>query len=71
MKSRVVRLCIDVGTWNKMAILRLRRIQIKREIVRILTRIHHGGRRKLQRSRTDRYDSWCTDESTNDISVVD
>ena len=53
-KSRVVQLCIDVSTWNMMTILRLERIQVKREIVRILTQIRHGGRRKLQRSRTDR-----------------
>jgi len=41
MKSRVVQLCINVGTWNKMAILGLGCIQVKWEIVRILTRIHH------------------------------
>ena len=52
MKSRVAQLCIDVGTWNMMAILGLGRIKVKGEIVRILTRVCHGGRRKLQRSRT-------------------
>jgi len=36
MKSRVVQLCIDVTTWSIVVILRLRRIQVKREIVRIV-----------------------------------
>jgi len=35
MKSRVIQLCTDVGTWNMMVILGLERIQLKREIVRI------------------------------------
>ena len=39
MKSRVVQLCIDVSTWSIVNVLRLRRIQVKGEIVRIMTGI--------------------------------
>jgi len=53
MKSRIVQLWINVAIWNMMAILELGRIQVKGEIVRILTRIRHRARQKLQRSRTD------------------
>ena len=37
MKSRVVQLCIDVSTRSMVAILELGRIQVKGEIVRIMT----------------------------------
>ena len=32
---------MDASTWNMVAILRLGRIQVKGEIVRIMTRIRH------------------------------
>jgi len=54
MKSRVVQWCIDACTLNMIAILGLRHIQVKGEIVRILTRIRHEGSWKLHRSRTGR-----------------
>ena len=44
MKSRVIQLRIDVSTWRMMAILELGCIQVKRKIVRIVTRIHREGR---------------------------
>ena len=44
MKSRVVQLCIDVSTWSMVGILGLGRIQIKGEIVRIMTGIRRSGR---------------------------
>jgi len=34
MKSRFVQLCMDPSTWSMVAILKLERIQVKREIVR-------------------------------------
>ena len=60
MKSRVVQLCIDVGTWNMTTFLGLGRIQVKGEIVRIWIRIRHGGSQKLQRSRRIVVHSQCT-----------
>ena len=47
MKSRVVQLFIDVSTWSMMAILGLERIQVKGEIVSIVTEIHREGRRNF------------------------
>jgi len=44
MKSRFVQLCIDASTWNIVAILGLGQIQVKGEIVRIMTGIRRGGR---------------------------
>ena len=40
---KFVQLCVDGNTWNMVAILRLGRIQVKGEIVRIMTRIRHEG----------------------------
>ena len=48
LKSRFVQLCIDVSIWNMVVILELGRIQVKGEIVRIMTRIHHKGRRNFK-----------------------
>ena len=53
IKSRVVQLCIDVSTWSLVAILRLERIQVKGEIVRIMTRIRREGRKNFRDQRTD------------------
>ena len=57
MKSRVVQLCIDVSTWSIIATLGLERIQVKREIVTIMTGIRREGRRnfRVQRSRTNNF----------------
>ena len=44
MKSRIVQLCIDVTTWSIVVILRLRRIQVKREIVWIVIEIRREDR---------------------------
>jgi len=48
MKSRVVQLCINVSTWSIVAILELGCIQVKGDIVRILTGIHREGRRSFR-----------------------
>ena len=57
MKSRVVQLCIDMSTWSIIATLGLERIQVKWEIVTIMTGIHREGRRnfRVQRSRTNNF----------------
>ena len=60
MKSRVVQLCIDVSIWSMVAILELGRIQIKREIVRIVTRIRREGRRSFGYQRTEVHKELCT-----------
>jgi len=39
MKSKIVQLFVDVSTWSTITILRLGRIQVKREIIRIVTQI--------------------------------
>ena len=44
MKSRIVQLCIDVTTWSIVVILRLRSIQVKREIIRIVIGIRREDR---------------------------
>jgi len=53
MKSRVVKLCIDVNTWSMVTILRLKCIQVKGKIVRIITGIHCEGRRNFVDQRKD------------------
>jgi len=60
MKSKVVQLCIDVSTWSMVAILRLGRIRVKGEIVRIVTEIHHEGSRNFGDQRTDVHKELCT-----------
>jgi len=45
MKSRFVQLCIDVSTWSMVTILRVRQIQVKEKIVRIM--IGREGRRNV------------------------
>ena len=40
MKSRVIQLCIDVSTWSMVGVLRLGHIQVKGEIVKIVTEIN-------------------------------
>ena len=40
---KFVQLCVDVSTWNMVAIRGLGRIQVKGEIVRIMTWICHEG----------------------------
>jgi len=60
MKSRVVQLCIVVSTWSMVAILGLRRIQIKGEIVRIVTGIHRESRQSFRDQRTDVHKKPCT-----------
>ena len=59
MKSTVVQLCINVSTWSMVTILGLRRIQIKRKIVRIMTRIYDKGRRNFKDQRTDVHKELC------------
>jgi len=59
MKLRFVQLCIDVSTWNIVAILGLRRIQVKVEIVRIMIGIHREGQ-KFRDHRTDMHKKLCT-----------
>jgi len=53
MKLIFVQLCIDVSTWSMAAIPKIGRIQVKRKIVRIMTGIHHGGRRNFRYQRTN------------------
>jgi len=53
MKSRVIQLYIDVSIWNKMAILGPGCIQVKGEIVRIVTGIRCEGGRRFRDQRTD------------------
>ena len=60
MKSKFVQLCIDVSTWSMMAILRLGRIQVKGEIVRIMTGIHREGRRNFEDQKTIVHKELCT-----------
>jgi len=59
MKSKVVQFYIDVGTWNMMAILGLRRIQVNGEIVRILTLIRHGVDENFTDQEWTGVHSWC------------
>jgi len=54
MKSRVIHLCIDVSTWSMVTILRLECIQVKGEIVKIVTKIHREGRQSF-RNQIDLY----------------
>ena len=56
VKSRVVQLCIVMSTWSMVAIFELRRIQVKRKIVRIMTRIRHEGRRSFRGQKTDKHE---------------
>jgi len=58
MKSRVVQLWIDVITWNMMAILGIGCIQVKREIVRIVTRIHHEDKGRFRDQEQTGLHSW-------------
>ena len=44
MKSRIVQLCIDMSTWSMVTILRFGHIQVKGEIVRIMTGIRRENR---------------------------
>ena len=60
MKSRVVQLCIDVSTWSMVPILELGCIQVKGEIVRIVTGIHREGRRSFRNQRTNVHKELCT-----------
>jgi len=60
MKLKVVQLCIDVSTWSMMAILGLRRIQVKREIVRIMTGIRCEGRQNFKDHRTNVHKKPCS-----------
>jgi len=41
MKSRVVQLCIDMSIWSMVVILGFGRIQVKGEIIRIVTGIRY------------------------------
>ena len=52
MKSRIVQLCIDMSIWSMVAIIRLGRIQVKKKIVRIVTRIRREGRQSFRGRRT-------------------
>jgi len=60
MKSRVVQLSIDVSTWSMVAILRLGRIQVKGDIIRIVTEMDHEGRRSFRDQERTTLHSWCT-----------
>ena len=53
MKPRV-QLCIDMSAWSIVVILRFEHIQVKEDIVRIMTQIHREGRRSFQRSKNGR-----------------
>jgi len=44
IKSKFVRLCVDVSTWSMVAILELRRIRVKGRLLGIVTRICRDGR---------------------------
>jgi len=55
VKSRV-----DVSTWSMVVILELGRIRVKGEIVRIVTGIHHEGRRNFRDQRTNVHKELCT-----------
>ena len=44
MKLKVIQLCIDVSIWSMVAILGLECIQVKGEIIRIMTGIYREGR---------------------------
>ena len=56
MKLRVVQMRIDVSTWSMVVILRLGRIQVKEEIVSIMTRIRREDRRSFRGPRTDEHE---------------
>ena len=60
MKSTIVQLCIDVSTWSMVAIFRLGHIQVKGEIVRIVTRIRREDRRNFEDQRKDIHKELCT-----------
>ena len=60
MKSRFAQLCIDVSIWSMIAILGLGRIQVKEEIVRIMTRIRREGRQNFRDQRTDVHKELCS-----------
>ena len=44
MEMKFIQLCVDASTWSMVAILRLGRIQVKGEIIRIMTGILLEGR---------------------------
>jgi len=58
MKLRIVQLCIDLSTWSMMTILRLGRIQVKGEIIRIVTWIRREGRQSFRGWRWARRDTY-------------
>ena len=60
IKSRFVQLCINVSIWSMVAILGLGRIQVKREIVRIMTGIRHEDRRNFRDQKTNVHKELCT-----------
>ena len=59
IKSRIVQLCIDVSTWSMVTNLRFVHIQVKREIVRIMTGIREDRRNFKDQERTSLH-IWCT-----------
>jgi len=59
MKSRVIQLCIDVSTWNMVAIFGLGHIQVKEEIDRIVTAICHKGAQSFRDQEQTCLHNWC------------
>jgi len=60
MKSRVVQLCIDVSRWSMVAIFGFGHIQVKEDIVSIMTGIQREGRQNFRDQRTDVHKELCS-----------